>query len=110
MMKKIVVVLLAISFNLFGVFNSPVSNLIEQPSFEEKIVYSLNDYSDYSINETQNNNLTDDVFLTLQYSTDFTCEHTNISNDFELQQHRDELCEYYTNYNNAIIDDLDLID
>lgn len=109
-MKKIaIILLLTISFNFFGTFNCSASKLTEQPSFEEKIVYSLNDYSDYSIDETQNHDATD-VFLTLQYSTEFTCKHTNISNDLELQEHRDELYEYYSNYNNTIMDALDLID
>lgn len=110
MIKKIFILLmLTISANLAVSFNSSKNDVIE-PSFENKIVYSLNNYFDNSVDVAQPSELSDDVLLTLQYSTEFTCDHKNINNDFELQQHRMELSNYYNDYNNQILGHLNLTD
>ena len=110
MIKKIFILLmLTVSANLAVSFNCSKNDVIE-PSFENKIVYSLNNYFDNSVDVAQPSELSDDVLLTLQYSTEFTCDHKNINNDFELQQHRMELSNYYNDYNNQILGHLNLTD
>lgn len=110
MIKKIFILLiLTISVNLAASFNISSNDKIEQ-TFENKIVYSLNNYYDNSVDAVDSSKLNDDVYLTLQYATEFDCQHENITNDFELQQHRMELNDYYNQYNNQILDSLNLID
>lgn len=95
MIKKIFILLiLTISVNLAASFNISSNDKIEQ-TFENKIVYSLNNYYDNSVDAVDSSKLNDDVYLTLQYATEFDCQHENITNDFELQQHRMELNDYY---------------
>lgn len=112
MFLKLLTVVIA-SMCVFNVGASNVSfhnDKSNDVSFEKKISYNLADIaSDNSLDGDKINQSNPSVSVTLEYSESFSCSHKFEKYD-EVLEHRKELKEYYTSYNEDIIDSINLRD
>lgn len=82
-------------------------NIVKQ-NLENKIICQLEDNKDTG--QDSGIELKEDIQLVLQYEPTFFCDHIDICSDTELQEHREELRDYYKLRNQSLISQLDFRD
>lgn len=82
-------------------------NIVKQ-NLENKIICQFEDNKDTS--QDSGIELKEDIQLVLQYEPTFSCDHIDTCSDTELQEHREELRDYYKLRNQSLISHLDFRD